>query len=384
MSTMLKLNIFRNMAHLDPLTAQADFVIRSRPSTPQPPPSPRPSPRLPSDQFSRQAEPNLVSPEHLFAHQFSHQGSHRGSVSDSPPPLDPLRPRGKLYAISDLHLAYKANRDAWNLLAPHPDDGLILAGDVGESLEHLELAFSVATRAFRAVWWVPGNHELYTQNGLRGTAKYAACVAAARAWGVRTPEDGFEVWEGEGGSCVVCPVFALYDYSWAPEGMGPVQAVEWAGEEGVRASDEALLHPEPYASRQEWCQALVNRAEGRLAEVGVRWPGLPVVIVNHWPLRRGLVSLFKVPRFIVWCGTTRTEGWHERFRASVVVSGHIHVRRTDWVGDTRFEEVSWGYPRQWKECADRGVGINEVLREIWPGPEKEESDTGETQFRWYG
>jgi len=36
----------------------------------------------------------------------------------------------KLFAISDLHLAHKSNRAALDTLPDHPDDWLIVAGDV--------------------------------------------------------------------------------------------------------------------------------------------------------------------------------------------------------------------------------------------------------------
>lgn len=36
---------------------------------------------------------------------------------------------GRLYSIADIHLSYKSNREAFAALEPHPEDGLILAGD---------------------------------------------------------------------------------------------------------------------------------------------------------------------------------------------------------------------------------------------------------------
>jgi len=47
----------------------------------------------------------------------------------------------------------------------------------------------------------------------------------------------------------------------------------------------------------------------------------------------------------------------------VAVSGHLHVRRTDWRDGTRFEEVSLGYARQWH--AARGLAA--YLRDVTPG-----------------
>jgi hypothetical protein len=59
-----------------------------------------------------------------------------------------------------------------------------------------------------------------------------------------------------------------------------------------------------------------------------------------------------------------TEDWHQRFNVRVAVSGHLHVRRTDWRDGTRFEEVSLGYPQQW----DAGRGMAAYLRYISPAP----------------
>ena len=115
------------------------------------------------------------------------------------------------------------------------------------------------------------------------------------------------------------------------------------------------------ASRAAWCQARVELTEPRLADAASRWP---LVIVNHFPLKQQLVRLARIPRFSPWCGTRQTEAWHTRFRAKVVVSGHLHIRTTDWIDGVRFEEVSLGYPKQWL----RERGIVGYLREILPGP----------------
>lgn len=145
-----------------------------------------------------------------------------------------------------------------------------------------------------------------------------------------------------------------------------------------------MLHPDPYPSRQEWCKALVQKFETKLEAAKAQFPHLPFIIANHWPLRQDLVTLKYIPRFMIWCGTTLTEDWHQRFNAKVVVSGHLHIRRTDWKRGCRFEEVSLGYPRQWTDCAERGLGVNELLREILPGPESPKDEEVPTQWRRYG
>lgn len=294
--------------------------------------------------------------------------------NDVPPPAAAVPPEqaGRLWAISDIHLSFKGNREAFEKLQPHPNDSLILCGDVGESAEHLRIAFTQATSCFKQVFWTVGNHELYTlpsqkEQGARGEDKYMECVEIAREFGIPTPEDEYTLWEGQGGPVLIAPIFTLYDYSFRPDHVKLENALEWAKEENIEATDEHLLHPDPYASRIEWCHKLVQRTEEKLAAAVAAHPNVPLVLVGHWPLRKDLVKLPNVPRFCIWCGTKKTEDWHTRFNAKVVVSGHLHIRRTDWRDDTRFEEVSLGYPRQWQECQDRGLDVNDLLREILPG-----------------
>lgn len=310
-------------------------------------------------------------------------------VASAQPTETPDAPPGKLYAIADLHLSYKANVEELDKLQRRPNDGLILCGDMGESPEHLRIAFRKATACFRYVWWTPGNHELYTlptqkENGSRGEEKYRECVEVAREFGVKTPEDDYMLWEGEGGPCIIAPIFTLYDYSFRPEHIKLEDALGWAREENIEATDEHLLHPDPWSSRIEWCEALVFRTENKLAAAVAANPGVKLIIANHWPLREDLVKLPNIPRFSLWCGTKATSDFHTKFNAKVVVSGHLHIRRTDWKDDTRFEECSLGYPRQWQHCKDRGLDINDLLREILPGPESAPQDKSTTIWRRFG
>lgn len=271
----------------------------------------------------------------------------------------------KLLAISDLHLAYEANRRAIAALTPRPDDWLILAGDMGETLDHLRLALDVLQPKFRQLIWVPGNHDLWTMPGddiaLRGEALYLAHVAECQRRGVLTPEDPYVTWTGEGPTCALAPIFALYDYSFRPADVSRSQALEWALESGVMCADENYLLPDPYPSREAWCHARCETTERRLAALPA---DLPTVLMSHFPLHPDVVHLPAVPRFCLWCGTQRTRDWHRRFRALAVVYGHLHIRSTRYVDRIRFEEVSLGYPHQWQE--ERGADF--YVRQILPCP----------------
>jgi 3',5'-cyclic AMP phosphodiesterase CpdA len=271
----------------------------------------------------------------------------------------------KLYALGDLHLRYEVTRRALQALRPHPYDWLILAGDVGETEEHLRFALAILTRRFGRVLWVPGNHDLWTlpnrPDDLRGKAKYERLVSICRSFGVLTPEDPYVTWPGEGLQCILAPLFLLYDYSFRPDDVPEDQAISWAAEDNVLCSDEVLLHPDPYPSRSAWCAARCDEAESRLAEAVAR---APLVLINHFPLRRDLAILPRIPRFSIWCGTRRTEDWHLRFRAEAVIYGHLHIRGTHYRDGVRFEEVSLGYPQNWEPRR----GIEPYLRQILPDP----------------
>ena len=153
----------------------------------------------------------------------------------------------------------------------------------------------------------------------------------------------------------------LYDYTFAPDEIGPDGAVAWAAASGIVCADETYLAPAPYPSLPAWCAARCAITEERL---GALPAGTRTVLLNHFPLRREHAVLPRIPRFAVWCGTRTTADWHTRFRAVAVVSGHLHIRSTRHLDGVRFEEVSLGYPSQW----DVTRGVAPYLRQILPAP----------------
>lgn len=258
---------------------------------------------------------------------------------------------GRLLAISDLHVGYPENRAfALSLRPADPGDWLIVAGDVGEIFADVGYVLATLADRFARVIWTPGNHELWTLPSdpvaLRGVARYEALVTVCRRFGVLTPEDDFPVWPGPDGPVTVAPLFTLFDYSFtfAPDGAGArAGALDRARAAGLTCADEERLHPDPYPSPEAWCQARVAASAARLAGV----PG-PVVLVSHWPLLRAPAEALRHPEFAPWCGTELTDGWHRSFPVTAAVYGHLHIPRTTFHDGVRFEEVSVGYPREWR------------------------------------
>ena len=256
----------------------------------------------------------------------------------------------KLWATSDLHVGYEENRKAVEALPAFPEDWLIIAGDTGETPAHLEFVLRTLSSRFAQLIWTPGNHDLWTPRTLasekRGVAHYERLVAVCQKYGVLTPEDPYARWPGEGPARAVVPTFLLFDYSFRPPSISRERAVAWAAESGVRSADEDLLAPDPYPRCDEWCAARVEATETRLEALP---KDVKLVVANHFPLRYELAYLPRIPRFSIWCGTTRTENWHRRFNFEAVVYGHLHLRSSRTIDEVRFDEVSLGYPKQWNQ-----------------------------------
>lgn len=273
-------------------------------------------------------------------------------------------------AVSDLHVGYRDNRDLVASLRPgHPDDWLIVAGDVGELLVDITWALRTLRERFARVIWVPGNHELWTArhevSPLRGVARYRHLVQLCRALDVVTPEDPYPVWRGVGGPVQIAPLFLLYDYSFLTPGTTTVEeSLAAAHAAGVVCTDEYWLHPDPHPSRAAWCAERVDLTERRLAAVA---GDFPLVLVNHWPLVREPTRIMTYQTFPQWCGTVRTADWHVRFGAAVAVYGHLHIPRSTVYDGVPFEEVSLGYPREWRRFGLRA----DLARRILPGDSRD-------------
>ncbi|MBJ8344968.1 metallophosphoesterase [Antrihabitans sp. YC2-6] len=274
----------------------------------------------------------------------------------------------KLMAVSDIHVGHRGNRPITEQIFPDsPDDWLIVAGDVSEKTDDIRWALQLLRSRFAKVIWVPGNHELWTTAKdpvqMYGAARYDYLVNMCREIDVVTPEDEFPVWDTIEGPVTLVPMFLLYDYSFLPAGtQTKAEGLAVARERNVVATDEFLLKPDPYVTRDAWCQVRVAATKKRLDELH---PDMPLVLINHFPLVRQPTEVLFYPEFSLWCGTTMTADWHKKYNVICSVYGHLHIPRTTYYDGVRFEEVSLGYPREWQR---RGLP-DKLLRQILPVPD---------------
>jgi 3',5'-cyclic AMP phosphodiesterase CpdA len=272
-----------------------------------------------------------------------------------------------LWAISDLHTGHMGNKPVTESLHPATgDDWLIVAGDVAERTDEIRWSLDLLRKRFAKVIWVPGNHELWTTTKdpmqIFGRSRYDYLVDMCDQMGVITPEHPFPVWTEEGGPATIVPMFLLYDYTFLPVGAtNKAAGLALARENNVVCTDEFLLSPEPYGTRDAWCRDRVAVTRKRLEDLD--WM-TPTVLVNHFPMVREPCDALFYPEFSLWCGTTETADWHTRYNATCSVYGHLHIPRTTFYDGVRFEEVSVGYPREWKRRPP-----HRWLRQVLPDPQ---------------
>ncbi|GAI92483.1 unnamed protein product, partial [marine sediment metagenome] len=167
----------------------------------------------------------------------------------------------------------------------HLEDWLILAGDIGETAEHLKFALSILSLRFKKIIWVPGNHDLWTfplnRYGLKGENKYNQLVSVCKEYNVLTPEDKYSEIIIDTQKFIIAPTFTLYDYSYRPEQILYEKAVDWAVESGIICADEDLLIPTPFHSIAEWCEQRCDYTESRLNQIPAN---IPIILINHYPL----------------------------------------------------------------------------------------------------
>ena len=95
----------------------------------------------------------------------------------------------RLLAVSDLHVDYARNRQWVEHLGSgdYSDAALIVAGDVSHRLDRVESTLASLAATFAAVFFVPGNHDLWTGEESRDSLhKLEQLESICRAVGVLT------------------------------------------------------------------------------------------------------------------------------------------------------------------------------------------------------
>jgi Icc-related predicted phosphoesterase len=216
----------------------------------------------------------------------------------------------RIYAISDLHTDFAANREALARarMGGHRDDVLIVAGDVADSETVIRETLELLAGRFREVFFVPGNHELWVRGEERDSMeKFRAVLRICDQAGVRTtPAQVGDAW--------VVPLFSWYDPSFDVRGEG--------------AEDELEAWADRYFTRWPGGVERVDRAFLQMNEPHVREYDGPVITFSHFVPRPELVPPVQHLRFRglpLVAGSLGIEEQIRRIQPRVHVFGHTHI-----------------------------------------------------------
>ena len=248
-----------------------------------------------------------------------------------------------------------------------PEDWLIVAGDVAERTDDIRWSLDLLRRRFAKVIWVPGNHELWTTGKdpmqVFGRARYDYLVEMCDEMGIVTPEHPYPVWTGQGGPATIVPMFLLYDYTFLPpgaatkaEGLAIAREQQRGRDRRVPAVLRAVRHPRRLVPRP------AGLHPGPAGGTGLDGPHRAGEPFPAGAANRATCCSTRSSR--CGAGPSQTADWHTRYNALCSVYGHLHIPRTTWYDGVRFEEVSVGYPREWRRRKPY-----RWLRQVLPDPD---------------
>ncbi|ELU10139.1 hypothetical protein CAPTEDRAFT_219491 [Capitella teleta] len=127
-------------------------------------------------------------------------------------PFSPPIHADRILAISDIHVNREHNRtlvESWSPLR-YSDDVLILAGDISDDLCLLKDTLTCLSEKFRAVFFVPGNHDVWIRSdeeGMDSLEKFCNVLSVCDRVGVHyTPH---KIVSGSKSAWIV-PLFSWY------------------------------------------------------------------------------------------------------------------------------------------------------------------------------
>lgn len=276
----------------------------------------------------------------------------------------------KVYAFSDLHIDYRQNFD--HLLSlKHPDytdAALMVPGDATDKIDKLEALLSYFTSIFAAVFFVPGNHELWVRNKQHpdSIAKFDAIQQMCQRIGVHT--DAVKVGTADKAVWVV-PLFSWYTK--AEEGEDTLYDPKPGKDQTEEIwSDNMFCSWTPLPPGQRVVDYFLSLNETRVA----KQYDAPVLSFSHFlplselafPLNKIFPASFVDPipqfNFSRVAGTSLLDKQIRAMDAVVHVYGHQHRNRHREVDGITYISHCLGYPR---ERARANWRSNDLPKLIW-------------------
>ncbi len=255
-----------------------------------------------------------------------------------------------IYAVSDLHTDFQANRTLLDELtrSGYRRDTLLVAGDIADRLEVIEDTLSLLASRFAKVFYTPGNHELWVRlDDYDSLEKLARVLELCDRLGVHTaPSRAEGVW--------VVPLFSWYEAQFDGEGRADAEELEgWADFYYCRWPPEVTSVSEHFRRLNA----------GRL----LSYEG-EVITLSHFLPRRDLLPAADDLRFkslpkVAGCGWLDTQ--LRSLNSAVHVFGHSHINCDRVLDGVRYVQNALRYPSERKSSTPS-------LKRVWPPPPESE------------
>ena len=235
----------------------------------------------------------------------------------------------RVFTVSDVHVDYKLNQQWLEGLSNQDftSDVLILAGDLTDDIPLLTRCFKALEKKFKAVLYVPGNHELWVRKcgTADSIAKFDKVCAIANEQGLYT-----SVWEQD--DVAIVPLYSWYDLSFGE--MTPQLKNMWM-------DYRACVWPEDMTLQQ------VNSYFLNLNASVLATTAKTVISFSHFLPRIDLMP-FYIPqkyRFIYpVLGTNLLEKQLRVLQPDIHIYGHSHVNRALTINGINYINNAFGYP----------------------------------------
>jgi len=250
----------------------------------------------------------------------------------------------RIYAVSDLHTDYKANRLLLEGLSSsaHRHDTLLLAGDIADHLDSIEETLALLRAKFSQLFYMPGNHEL----GVRAVEydsleKLARVLEICDRLGVQTrPARAGELW--------VVPLYSWYDAEFDFDESGETEELEaWA---------------DFYFCRWPKTVESVFQYFLKLNASRIKSYDGAVITLSHFLPRRELLPETSRLRFKGLPKVSGSAGLERQIRelnSIAHVFGHSHINCDLLIDGVRYVQNALRYPLERRNAPF-------ALKQVWP------------------
>ena len=266
----------------------------------------------------------------------------------------------RVLTISDLHIDVPENKQWVDNLSKeeYQDDVLIVAGDVTDHLDRLSWCFESLTSKFNAVFFVPGNHELWVKSHEKGDSfnKFQDILKLCQHYDVMTSPKQI-LSKNLQHSLWIVPVFSWYQQ---PE----------EGDQGLfinqnHADDKTSLmwrdnllvkwpssmkKPMPDVFLDLSSEQISRALNGPLLTFSHFLPNKAVMFPTDsekkWRLSLGQTNPHPEFNFSRVAGYSPIDKWIRQYGSLVHIYGHQHRNRQVLIDDVTYVSHCLGYPRE--------------------------------------